>query len=157
MFGIYFNFSIVVLRTKSNHCLLKTRASFLNFVVKTALIWLALSGFFCVSSQSDTSCNLHLCYKFALLLQKNTPFSQSELSNFFVYIIILMSQYDSQGREWLSNTCSLQKLSKPNCCTANFRILTDYRTKELMGWHPWWIERTRIWVTGEIQVKRNKI
>ena len=36
----------------------------LNFVVKTALIWLVLGGFFCVFSQSETICNLHSCYKF---------------------------------------------------------------------------------------------
>ena len=61
-------------------------AIFLNFVVKTALIWLVLGGFFCVFSQSEAICNLHSCYKFARVLQKNcTPFS--ELSNFFVYII----------------------------------------------------------------------
>ena len=61
-------------------------AIFLNSVAKTALIWLVLGGFFCVFSQSETICNLHSCYKFALVLQKNcTPFS--ELSNFFVYII----------------------------------------------------------------------
>ena len=34
----FFNFSIVVLCTKSNCCLLKTMAIFLNFFVKTALI-----------------------------------------------------------------------------------------------------------------------
>ena len=61
-------------------------AIFLNSVAKTALIGLVLGGFFCVFSQSETICNLHSCYKFALVLQKNyAPFS--ELSNFFVYII----------------------------------------------------------------------
>ena len=38
VFGIFFNFSIVVLSTKLNRRLLKTMAIFLNFVVKTALI-----------------------------------------------------------------------------------------------------------------------
>ena len=56
---IFFNFSMVVFRTKSNRCLLKTMAIFLNFVVKTAQIWLVLGGFFCVFSQSETICNLH--------------------------------------------------------------------------------------------------
>ena len=33
----FLNFSVIVLRTKSNLCLLKTMVIFLNFVVKTAL------------------------------------------------------------------------------------------------------------------------
>ena len=37
-------------------------------VVKTALIWLVLVGFFCVFGQSESICNLHSCYKFALVL-----------------------------------------------------------------------------------------
>ena len=49
---------------KSRRRLLKTMAIFVNFVVKTALIWLVLGGFFCVFSQSETICNLHSCYKF---------------------------------------------------------------------------------------------
>ena len=49
---------------KSRRRLLKTMAIFENFVVKTALIWLVLGGFFCVFSQSETICNLHSCYKF---------------------------------------------------------------------------------------------
>ena len=66
-------------------------AIFLNFVVKTALIWLVLGGFFCVFSQSETICNLHSCYKFCthvtnLHSELHSFLSQSELSNFFVYI-----------------------------------------------------------------------
>ena len=69
---------------------------FLKFVVKTALIWLVLGRFFCVFSQSETICNLHSCYKFVSwytvctrVTEKLHPLlSQSELSNFFVYIII---------------------------------------------------------------------
>ena len=41
---------------------------FLKFVVKSALIWLVLGRFFCVFNQSETICNLHSCYKFALVL-----------------------------------------------------------------------------------------
>ena len=69
---------------------LKTMAIFLNFVVKTALIWLVLGGFFCVFSQSETICNLHSCYKFALVLQKNcTPFSANQ--NWVIFSCILSS------------------------------------------------------------------
>ena len=64
--NVLLTFFIVVLCTKSNRCLQKTKAIFLNFVVKTAKIWLLLGGFFCVFSQSETICNLHSCYKFAL-------------------------------------------------------------------------------------------
>ena len=79
VFGIFFNFSIVVLSTKLNRRLLKTMASFLNFVFKTALIRLVLGGFFYVFSQSETICNFHSCYKFALMLQKNcSPFSANQ-------------------------------------------------------------------------------
>ena len=54
-------------------------AIFLNFVVKTALIWLILGGFFCVFSQSESICNSHSCYKFALVSQKNcTSFSANQ-------------------------------------------------------------------------------
>ena len=84
-----FNFSFFVLRTKSNRRLLKTMAIFLNFVVKTALIWLVLGGFFCVFSPSETICNLHSCYKFCTHVTEelHSFLSQSEMSNFFVYII----------------------------------------------------------------------
>ena len=70
----------------------------LNFVAKRTLIWLVLGGFFCVFSQLETICNLHSCYKFcirvtsfALVLKIKELYSflsQSELSNFFVYIIM---------------------------------------------------------------------
>ena len=64
-------------------------AIFLNFVVKTALIWLVLGGFFCVFSQSETVCNLHSRYKFYTRVTEEllSFLSRSELSNFFVYII----------------------------------------------------------------------
>ena len=82
-------------KIKSSFAELKSMAIFLNFVFKTALIWFVLGGFFCVFSQSEPICNLHSCYQFAFLLQVCTPvteelhsfLSQSELSNFFVYII----------------------------------------------------------------------
>ena len=66
-------------------------AIFLNFVFKTALIWLVLGGFFCVFSQSETICNLHSCYKFCthvtnLHSELHSFLSQSALSNFFAYI-----------------------------------------------------------------------
>ena len=62
---------------------------FLNFVVKTALIWLVLGFFICVFSQSETICNLHSCYKFCTRVTEELQsfLSQSQLSNFFVYII----------------------------------------------------------------------
>ena len=61
---------------KSRRCWQKTMAIFLNFVVKTALIWLVLGGFVCVFSKSETM---------------HSFLSQSELSNFFVYIINAVS------------------------------------------------------------------
>ena len=66
-------------------------AIFLNFVFKTALIWLVLGGFFCVFSQSETIRNLHSCYKFCTRVTEelHSFLSQSELSNFFLYSISL--------------------------------------------------------------------
>ena len=66
----FFNFSIVVLLTKLNPVVVcwKPWPFSWIFVVKTALIWLVLVGFFCVFSQSESICNLHSCYKFALVL-----------------------------------------------------------------------------------------
>ena len=62
----------------------------INFVVKTALIWLVLGGFFCVFSQSVTICNMHSCYKFALVLQKIcTPFSANQNWVMFSCILLL--------------------------------------------------------------------
>ena len=92
---MFFNFSIVVLRTKSNRCLQKTMAIFLNFVVKTAKIWLVLGGFFCVFNQSETICNLHSCYKFCARVtsfhscyRRTALLSQPiRMRNFFVYIV----------------------------------------------------------------------
>ena len=84
MFGFleyFFNFSIVVLLTKLNPVVVcwKPWPFSWIFVVKTALIWLVLVGFFCVFSQSESICNLHSCYKFALVLQKScTPFSANQ-------------------------------------------------------------------------------
>ena len=57
-------------------------AIFLNFVVKTALIWLVLGGFVCVFSKSETM---------------HSFLSQSELSNFFVYIINAVSRERACG------------------------------------------------------------
>ena len=70
---------------KIKSCLLKTTAIFLlNFVVKIALIWLVLVGFFVFSAnQKPLISNLYLSYRLALVLQENcTPLlSQSEYSN----------------------------------------------------------------------------
>ena len=69
---------------KSCRGLLKTMDISLNFVVKTALIWLVLGGFFCFFSQSETICNLHSCYKFCTRVRKelHSFLNQSELSIF---------------------------------------------------------------------------
>ena len=57
-------------------------AIFLNFVVKTALIWLVPGGFFRVFSQPET--------KFALVLQKNcTPFSANQNRVIFSCILLI--------------------------------------------------------------------
>ena len=64
-------------------------AVFLNFVVKTAKVWLVLGGFFCVFGQSETICILRSCNKFALVLQKNcTPFSANQ--NWVIFSCILL-------------------------------------------------------------------
>ena len=70
--GIFFNnFSLFA----ENH------GHFLKF-------WLVVGGFFCVFSQSETICILHLCYKFALVLQKNCiPFSANQ--NWVIFSCIL--------------------------------------------------------------------
>ena len=93
-----FSSSIVVSLAKPNRCLLKTPAIFLrvlsqNFrqyvAIETALIWLVLVGFFCVFSQSESICNLHSCYKFALVLQKScTPFLANQ--NWVIFSCILL-------------------------------------------------------------------
>ena len=97
-------------KIKSRRRLLKTMAIFLNFVVKTALIWLVLTGFFCVFSQSETICNLYSCYKFctrvtsfALVLQKNcTPFSANQ--NLVIFSCILL-QCEHSLRQVCMYTC----------------------------------------------------
>ena len=64
-------------------------AVFLNFVVKTAEVWLVLGGFFCVFGQSETICIFRSCNKFALVLQKNcTPFSANQ--NWVIFSCILL-------------------------------------------------------------------
>ena len=106
VFGIFFNFSIVVLRTKLNPVVVcwKPWPFSWIFVVKTALIWLVLVGFFCVFSQSESICNLHSCYTFCTRVTEELHSfpSQSELSNFFVYIIIIFFF-------WRKRRCSLSK------------------------------------------------
>ena len=95
MFGLLeyskfnFQYCCFAYKIKSRRLLLKTMAIFLNFVVKTAPIWLILAGFFWVLSESETICNLHSCYKFALVLQKNcTPFSANQ--NWVIFSCILL-------------------------------------------------------------------
>ena len=94
MFGFleyFFNFSIVVLLTKLNPAVVcwKPWPFSWIFVVKTSLIWLVLVGFFCVFSQSESICNLHSCYKFALVLQKScTPFSAKQNRVIFSCILL---------------------------------------------------------------------
>ena len=79
IFKMFYN----VLHAKSNRRLLKTAAIFLlNFVVKTALIWLVLVGFSCFFSQSETICNLHSCYRRTALLSQ-----PMRIEYFFMYII----------------------------------------------------------------------
>ena len=91
-FEYFFNFSIVVFRTKLNTvpvCWKPWPFSWI-LLLKQLRIWLVLGGFFCVFSQSETICNLHSCYKFALVLiteELHSFLSQSEFSNFFVYIV----------------------------------------------------------------------
>ena len=54
-------------------------AIFLNFLLKQLESDWFLVVFFYVFSQSETICNLHSCYKFALVLQKDcTPFSANQ-------------------------------------------------------------------------------
>ena len=91
---------------------------FLKFVVKTALIWLVLDLFFGVFSQSKTICNLHSCYKFALVLhqfalvlQKScTPFSANQNWVIFSCILLVLQNceilhsvrglYDKNSASW---------------------------------------------------------
>ena len=93
-------------------------AIFLNFVAKTALIWLVLVGFFCVFSQSESICNLHSCYKFALVLhifalvlQKScTPFSANQNWVIFSCVLLVLQNceilhsvrglYDENSTSW---------------------------------------------------------
>ena len=93
MFGFleyfFFNFSIVVLLTKLNPVVVcwKPWPFSWIFLVKTAL-WLVLFDFFCVFSRSESICNLRSCYTFCTRVTEelHSFLSQSELSNFFVYI-----------------------------------------------------------------------
>ena len=76
-------------RPSSSASYLKISANI--FAIETALIWLVLVGFFffCVFSQSESICNLHSCYKFALVLQKScTPFSANQ--NWVIFSCILL-------------------------------------------------------------------
>ena len=122
MFG-FFEFFFYILfyccfayKIKSRRRLLKTMAIFLNFVFKTALIWLVLGGFFCVFSQSETICNLHSCYNFALVLQKNcTPFSANQ--NWVIFwCILLRVEIRTQLRIWkCARKGEIQLLSRVFC------------------------------------------
>ena len=94
----------------------------LNFVVKTTLILLVLGGFFCVFSHSETICNLPSCYKFCTRVAEELHFflSQSELSNFFVYIINMKITFSSQWRE------------KRFFLTTNMAFVTSRRTSNCL-------------------------
>ena len=79
LFGFLEYFLPVLLLFCRQNQIVENHGHFFNFVVKTVLIWLVLVGFFCLFSQSETVCNLHLCYKFALVLQeKCTSFSANQ-------------------------------------------------------------------------------
>ena len=114
-------------KIKSRRRLLKTMAIFLNFVVKTALIWLVLGGFFCVFSQSESICNLHSCYKFALVLHiLHSCYRRAALLSqpirteyFFVYII--------SYKIMLSNTYWLKNLENVISMPLVFRPLHFYQ------------------------------
>ena len=126
MFGFleyFLNFSIVVLLTKVNPVVVcwKPWPFSWIFVVKTALIWLVLVGFFCVFSQSESICNLHSCYTFCTRVTEELHFflSQSELSIFFVYII--------SYKIMLSNTYWLKNLENVISMPLVFRPLHFYQ------------------------------
>ena len=132
MFGFleyFFNFSIVVLLTKLNPVVVcwKPWPFSWIFVVKTALIWLVLVGFFCVFSQSESICNLHSCYKFALVLHiLHSCYRRAALLSqpirteyFFVYII--------SYKIMLSNTYWLKNLENVISMPLVFRPLHFYQ------------------------------
>ena len=75
-------------RPSSSASYLKISANI--FAIETALIWYGSCwGFFCVFSQSESICNLHSCYKFALVLQKScTPFLANQ--NWVIFSCILL-------------------------------------------------------------------
>ena len=66
----------------------KIKSSFVGNHGHFLKCWLVLRGFLCVFSQSETICNLHSCYKFALVLQKNwIPLSANQ--NWVIFSCIL--------------------------------------------------------------------
>ena len=113
MFGfleyIFFNFSIVVLLTKLNPVVVCWKPWPWIFVVKAALIWVVLVRFFCVFSQSESICNLHSCYTFCTRVTEelHSFLSQSELSNFFVYII----ESEEWSSQWIFQFKQLERRS----------------------------------------------
>ena len=99
--NLTFQYCCFAYKIKSRRRLLKTMAIFLNFVVKTAPIWLILAGFFWVFSESETICNLHSCYKFAFVLQKNcTPFSANQNWVFFSCILLVLKNCEILHSVW---------------------------------------------------------
>ena len=113
MFGffwnIHFNFSIVVLRTKSNRLLLKSMAIFL-FIYILLLIknssnrFLGVSFVFSADQKTLLICTRVTSFALVLLVSTRVTeelhsfLSQSELSNFFVHIIMASTMPDFQLR-----------------------------------------------------------
>ena len=92
---------------------------FLNFVVKTAQIWLVLGGFFCVFSNQKP---FVICTR--VTEELHSFLSQSELNNFFVYIIrVEIQKFDIinsiDRAEWPCHRfCS--KISRPSETSISF-------------------------------------
>ena len=118
VFGIFFSHFCFIFAYKIKSLFAENHGHFLKFVVKTALIWLVLDLFFGVFSQSKTICNLHSCYKFALVLhqfalvlQKScTPFSANQNWVIFSCILLVLQNceilhsvrglYDKNSASW---------------------------------------------------------
>ena len=106
-------------------------AIFLNFVVKTALIWLVLGGFCCIFSQSKTICYLHSCYKFCSRVTNLhscyrrgcTPFSANQ-SWVILSCILLYDKYwaGNQFDQNKNRFCNLHS----SACTFIYYTLQDW-------------------------------
>ena len=103
-------------------------AIFLNFVVKTALIWLVLGGFVCVFSKSETM---------------HSFLSQSELSNFF-RVYYCCKSWESL---WRRRCWGIQELIKKQWLVT-WKVDTTFGNSSLQKLERKWVQAFGAVISG---------